>query len=270
METGYKAVGGQRELVRNIRWQSEPKYPMLRDRSNRLPKITEVNFQPSDFQTIWDAITKDVDQMPATENITTLETDDPAPLADPNAKGGPVGNPEVARPKANTPEDRAAKAEKKAAAAPQTPPAEQKASPSSPEPEPEAQAPQEPESTLEETPVGGGEAGSSPAADAPAPVAQTEADQPAADPEQLLKDKLGAEVIDEEPVETDVKTATPEPAAAAAPAAGPVCGDPMPGQTPKVEGCGTQLSKENGSRVQISRLKFKTSLCDDCYAKATA
>jgi hypothetical protein len=44
METGYRAEGGKRIRTRYVRWHPDPKYPLLKDRSGRLPERTDVDF----------------------------------------------------------------------------------------------------------------------------------------------------------------------------------------------------------------------------------
>lgn len=90
METSYVSIKGERVLKRQIRWHAEPRFPNLRDRSGKLPRFTDVDFTPNDYQRIFDAITSDLDAIPESGELETLavEGDDidvPAP-----ADGGPV------------------------------------------------------------------------------------------------------------------------------------------------------------------------------------
>lgn len=90
METGYEAIDGERVKVRQIRWHSEPRYPLLKDRSGRLPRFTEVDFTPGDYDRIFQSIISPaMDDMPESTEVERLETGD-ADAAPPDVKGGPL------------------------------------------------------------------------------------------------------------------------------------------------------------------------------------
>lgn len=113
---------GERVRVRQIRWHSEPKYPALRDRSNKLPRFTDVDFTPDDYWRIFNAITEGLDNLPKSVDLDTLavEGDDAEPVPA-DVKGGPVDAKIPAAKKATT----AKKAPAKEAAAKKPEPTEQ-------------------------------------------------------------------------------------------------------------------------------------------------
>lgn len=230
MESSYVAEGGERVLKRQIRWHAEPRFPKLRDRSGKLPRFTEVDFTDEDYFRIFNTITAGVDDLPEESTVETLQTeaDTSVPAAEPDAKGGPVANPEVPAKKA------AKKAPAKKAAAKKT--AAKKAEP---EPTPESPTP-EPEQT----------------------------ETPAADPVETLADQLGAEVISEEPTpepepEPEEKPESEAPQEKKA----TVCGDQPESMKkfPAYAGCGQVLTKDNAARSQIALLRTKTFICDSCF-----
>jgi hypothetical protein len=73
METDWAAVNGQRGLVRSIRWQPTPRYPILKDRSGRLPATTPVRFTDDDFSNLFQSIVGDhVEEFPETTVVEEL------------------------------------------------------------------------------------------------------------------------------------------------------------------------------------------------------
>lgn len=265
MESYYKAVDNQRVLARHIRWQSDPKIPMVRDRSNNLPRFTDVTFEESDYQTIFDKVFGDVDSLPESTQMHSLETEPQAgegDVAEPDQKGGPVEN-------ASTPK---APAAKKAAA--KKAPAKKAAAAKKADPEPA----KEPDNKVD-TPVdkNGGEKGES-AGQEPAETDKevdkgtdvpTDTKDADAEAQALLESELGAKEIDESTGEDKAEEPPAEepPAKPAERQADWVCGDAKPGLTAKVEGCGTPLTDENKSKVQIARLKYHTDLCEPCFQR---
>lgn len=255
MEQSYVAdpeKKGERKRVRQIRWHSEPKYPALRDRSNRLPRFTEVTFTADDYWQIFNAITGGLDDLPAVTEVETLPTegdDDTTPPAD--EKGGPVANP-------STPPAKKAAAKKAPA---------KKAAARKPEPEPTPEPEPEPE---------------------PEPAAETDvqnddpwqpevkADDAVEQAEALVESELGGQAVEEPEPEpaAEPAPAAPEPKPAAPePKAAKACGEQpasMVGKYDAVDGCGVELSAENAGKAQIAMMKFRTYLCNDCFARKQA
>ena len=245
MEKSFEAVKGQRVEKRQIRWHSEVRFPNLRDRSGKLPRFTEVDFE-NDFQRIFDAIAPVMDELPESKVVETLEVEGDGEVNE-NLEGGPVETVTTPKP----PQKRAAKktAAKKTAA--------KKAAPA-PEPEPEVRQ--------EETPA------PEAATDVPA---QTEA--PAEDPWQPpldhekeavknVLDGLGGEVVQDE---------VPVKAQAPAPKASRVCGDQpdamvKKGTEPLHKGCGKPLNEETAGEAKFSMLKAKAYLCNECWSEFLA
>lgn len=90
MATFWEAVDGERVLSRGIRWSPEPKYPLLKDRSGRLPQFTKVDFTEDDFTRLYSAIVGDfLDQMPESEVVAEVASEVTGePVA--GEEGGPV------------------------------------------------------------------------------------------------------------------------------------------------------------------------------------
>jgi hypothetical protein len=260
MESYYKVVDNKRELARHIRWQSDPKIPMVRDRSANLPRFTDVTFAESDYTTIFEAVFGDVDSLPESSQLADLETEQPeGDVAEPEQKGGPVQNPST--PKAPPAKKAAAKKApaKKAAAKPEP------AGETAPEPTPE------PDTAVDKNEGGNGEPAAqeapaeTPAADTTTDVPEVKPD-PDAEAQALLEKELGA-VAEDAPAETTAPPAEEPPVAPQERAADHICGDAKPGLTAKVEGCGTPLTPENSSKLQIARLKYHTDLCESCFQR---
>lgn len=251
MEKSYEAVDGERVLKRRVRWHSEPKFPMLRDRSGRLPKFTDVQFEDSDFTQLFETIVGSVDDLPASKELESIDVvGDQAPVrvAPADAAGGPVPDPVL------PPVKGARKAPAKKAAEP--PPAEPAALVEPVIEDKDLAAPSE-------KPV-------EPPTEPPEP--QMSAAAPP-DPVALLGETLGAiMVVDEIPAAVEPE-ASPVTEPVAAPAStpkpdAPVCGSQAAGMKGEpVEGCGVVLDASNNSRVAIAQLRTKTRLCVNCWAK---
>jgi hypothetical protein len=250
METSYAAVKGERVLTRQIRWHSEPRFPALRDRSGKLPRFTTIDFTEQDFQRIFDAIAEGLDDLPETADVETLSVEgDDDSVVPADVQGGPVEEPKIPAAKKAAP---AKKAPAKKAAA-------KKAAP--------AKAEEIKGEVVESETAGTGEAvnmetGEITPAGEPLPEIKQDDDAEAV---ALLEQELDATVVEETPVEQP----KPEPAKTTAKA----CGDQPPSMVGKFdarEGCGTTLSADNAGRAQLSMLKFKTYLCDECFEKAKA
>lgn len=260
-ELGTGDKKGERVRVRQIRWHSEPKFPALRDRSNKLPRFTDVDFTPGDFQRIFDAITSGLDDYPESVDVETLSVEgdtEGTPPAD--VSGGPVDEAAVPAPKAPA----------KRAAAKKAPAAKKAAATPEPTPEPAEPVAGEPAEAPAEDPW------TPPVEDAPTVETATDVDAAA---EEALKEGLGAEVVAEElPDPEPEPTPEPEPAKAPAakaaePKAARCCGDQpesMVGKFPAKAGCGVELNADNAGKAQISLIKFRTYLCDEDFAKAQA
>jgi len=259
MEQSYVAGDGdkkgQRVRVRQVRWHSEPKYPSLRDRSNKLPRFTDIDFTENDYWRIFNAITEGLDDLPESQDLESLEVegDTGGEVPGPNESGGPVDKPALPR-KATKTAAKKAPAKKAASKAAEATPVE---------PEPAEQ----PAQAVEDPWV-------------PAAKESDDAEQAAVD---LVKTELGGEVVEEvdepavapEPEKPAKKAAAKPPAKTAAKTAAAKtakhCGD-QPESMTKFEaapGCGRELNASNAGRAQIAVLKAKTYLCDDCFAEFT-
>jgi hypothetical protein len=256
MRTSWAAVDGERTLVRSIQWVPEPKFPILKDRSGRLPKYTKVDFTEDDYTRIYNAIVGDhMEAMPETTVVQELQTsnDEPAAPAPADVKGGPVVTDGEVKPK---------KAAKKAAAKKATSPSVEVTAEGDAKPAPTARTqPVEPTPEPEPEAPAAEEAGSAPTD----VVTQEEA-------VETVAETLGGEVIsDEQPAdEAPEPEPTPEPQERAQPltAKEAVCGDQPPkmvGEREPVEGCGKPLADQ--TKFDLSSLKTGTWLCDSCYAE---
>jgi hypothetical protein len=109
METYYASEGGERVRKNRIRWWPEPGFEMVRSRAVGkegvlLPQFTPVNFDPSDFQVIFDAIASGVDDLEESRVIAEIATEDDVEASElpaPDEGAGPVANPR--QPPANQP-----------------------------------------------------------------------------------------------------------------------------------------------------------------------
>jgi hypothetical protein len=94
MSTYWAAENGERALKRAIRWFPEPRHPILKDRSGRLPRFTDVTFTDEDFEGLYGAIVGDhIESMPETSVVEEIgkETEVSEP-AGPDESGGPVAS----------------------------------------------------------------------------------------------------------------------------------------------------------------------------------
>lgn len=99
MENYYEAEKGKRVRKRHIRWHSDPTYPMLKDRSGKLPEFTPVTFSEEDYTNLRDLLLGGIeDQYASTEVVSEIVTGDPEP-APADMKGGTVSVPEDPTPK---------------------------------------------------------------------------------------------------------------------------------------------------------------------------
>ena len=116
---------GERVQVRNIRWHSEPRFPALRDRFNKLPRFTPIDFTEDDYWRIFNAITEGMDSIPETQVLDEVETaaDSATAPAEADVKGGPVEEPKLPRKQTakKTPAKKATKTAAKKAAPPPEP-----------------------------------------------------------------------------------------------------------------------------------------------------
>lgn len=243
---------GQRVLKRQVRWQPDPKHPILRDQSTKLPRVTEVNFTTDDFQVIFDAIGGGLDDLPASEEIETLEVPEDAPLPDVVEQGGAVEKPAL-------PKAAAKKAAAKKTAAKKT--AAKKAEPA---PVDEASTPV-PEPAPESAPEPQADAPAEPATDAPAddpwqPPLEAEP-EPEPEPDEAALNAPAHEVARQ--AKAKAEAATTKPAGT-----GRLCGSQPPTFAGKYEpapGCGREIaSTDVASKVGLVR--HRTYLCGDCIA----
>lgn len=257
MRTHWAAVNGERALVRTIQWTPEPRFPMLKDRSGRLPKSTKIDFTEDDYQRIYTAIVGDhMESMPETTVIAQLDTADdlataPAP---PDTVGGPVATPEDFKPKAAK-----KAAAKKAAAKPpkvehdETGDATPAVTARTPEPAPTP----EPEAAPEQEEAASSDAGSA-TTDVPT---HTEAVETAAETlgGEVVSDDVAPEVTEQAP-----EAERPQPQTAKE----GVCGDQPPhfvGKRAPLPGCGKPLADQ--TKTDLAVLKTGTWLCDADYAE---
>ena len=273
MEKSYVSEDGERVLKRQIRWHSEPKFPMLRDRSGNLPRFTDVDFTSDDYTRIFEAITAGVDDLPQSTTLETVEDEDAeVQPAAPDKPGGPVGN--VKLPK-NPPAKKAAakKAAKKAEPkpAPDEPVVEEQGTPIDEAKDyPPEDVTGEPFKEPTEDPWKSADQGGGQVAQGEEPENSTGTDVPAAesdetDAQALLEAELGATEIQDEPQgpgEPAAKKATATPVAKATQNCGDVpaglAGDPS-------LGCGKELTPQNAMKRAMAQLRTKTLLCDDCF-----
>ena len=240
MENRWEAEKGKRVRRRHIRWHSDPLYPMLKDRSGRLPETTEVDFTEADFTRIRDAvIPAEVRAMAHRETVAEVETGvvEPAPA---DVAGGPVGV-DTTNPLPSSAKKPAKKAApKKTAAKKATPrPAEVVEAPASKEPDKEA----------------GND--------------EVTHDEGVAEVQQ----QMGATVVEET---TEPKSAGEPDGTAEASTSEPSkkvkkCGDRPPNAPGEgVKGCGRELVSEADRRTaNIASVRHKTFLCPDCVQTVT-
>jgi len=229
MGTYWAAEAGERTLKRAVRWTPEPKYPILKDRSGRLPQFTEVDFTDEDFYRIYNALVGDfVDQMPAATVLTEVES--PAEAHEPvgpDEKGGPIATVK------DFPRRKSDKKDK-------------------PEPEPKpdpVQAPVEVDAT-------------------PVPAKEPDVAPPEAALTDVSTTELAAAVVGT-PVPSTEEEVISSPAEADEPKReAPKCGDQPEsrrGVADAVTGCGKNLEDEPRDRVNIALLRTNTFLCNECF-----
>lgn len=273
MEKTYVAEGGERVLKRQIRWHSEPRFPTLRDRFNVLPRFTDVTFAPSDYESIFSLIAASLDDVPESGEVETLEVQGDGDVAPADVQGGPIPGADLPKPAAKRTAAKKTAAKKAAAPKSAPEPAPAPATPVAEEaPAASAEDPWTPPANVEPTPEGEPtlqeQIAASKAAEKPAE--ETPAEPTADDAEALLAQELGAEAIAEElaapePPKAEQPKSAPAASATKAPA---LCGDQpasFVGKHEAVPGCGRELSKENATRSQISMIRLKTWLCDECH-----
>jgi hypothetical protein len=270
METSYvQGQGdkkGERVRVRNIRWHAEPRFPSLRDRFNKLPRFTTVDFTERDFWRIFEHITEGMDSIPETKTVDEAEggSEPAVEPAEADAKGGPVESPQLPR---NQAAKRAAKKVAKKAPAKKAVKGQhvELAEPVRHEDEkpvaegghtPQPKDPWTPPSTATDVAV---EAIKGVQAEAVAEMDKAVG---------LLTEELGAEEVktETEMREELAKAEKPKRTAKA-------CGDQPDSMAARgfeaAPGCGRELSADNAGKAQIAVLKAKTYLCDDCFAAFT-
>ena len=264
---GEGEQAGERVRTRQIRWHSEPKYPALRDRSNKLPRFTDVNFNDQDFWQIFNAITSGLDDLQKGGEVETLATEtdgqEPAAEAPAGSEGGVLDKPELPRTgvakKAVAKKTTAKKAAAKKTAAPEPEPA--------PEPDeaPAATDVPAPGSGEHWTPPADSDVAADPTSDAPSESGSSDAE---------AAESATAPPASAEPSEQPAESPTPPPAPAAEKAADGAkparkCGDQPSTFVDKydpVPGCGEVLTPENAGKAQIAMVKHRTYLCNGCLS----
>ena len=256
MTTQWKANKGERVLTRGIRWKADPAFPMLKDRSGRLPEFTPVNFTAEDYTNLLVHMGEAMDSLRPSETVGEIALPASASPAPPNLKGGPV------EPKEDAP---APKPAAKKAAAPK-----------------KAAKPAEPQPPDNVTVLKGVEVEEVGAVSVPADEPTQTAPEPASTPVEdsaehtaalsLVQDNLGAAVVTE-PDEVD-PTPTPAPAAAP-PRTERTCGTPGRNKDGTInaspaQGCGKSLAEEDKNLVNVAFIKTRTYLCADCFKQQRA
>ena len=258
METGYVAEQGKRIKKRWIRWHSEPKYPILKDRSGQLPQTTPIVFSDDDYTVLFNHIVGDhVDAFPASTVVDELEVERDADPAPPDVAGGPVDVPKGAlrgKPakkttkKATTKKAAAKKAGQEAGQAVADKQKENAGATSAPAQDKAADRAENQEQT---------------STDVPDPDVDKGQDEPTEDQAvKTVQDELGGTEVD---AESDNQPADESPKSTSEEA---VCGSQPPHFAGKVDpapGCGRSLADVPRDRVNIALLRTKTRLCPDCF-----
>jgi hypothetical protein len=235
MGTYWQAVDGKRTLKRAIRWTPEPRYPILKDRSGKLPSTTEVNFTDEDFLGLYQKIVGDhIDAMPATHVLEEVG-DEMIPTA------APVGPDERGGPVAEVKDFPRSKADKKQ----KTPPSEQTAIEVTETDATPAPVPATPDVVAEETDV-----------PTTTPVVEeTPPELDATDGDKEVNKEVNKEA---EPVDKSGKEAV-------------LCGSQparLVGKSDPAPGCSTPMpmdNEEDKNRGNISLLRTNTYLCEKCF-----
>lgn len=279
LETYYIGEDGKRVRKRHIRWHADPFYPLLKDRSGRLPQYTDIDFTEDDFYRIYNAIVGEfLDDLPEATEIETLEVAAPVAAAPPDVTGGPVEVGKLPTKRAATSQSKAgqasAAARKKAAADQKAADKEgiAKAAAAVAEKGGDVAIEEKPDATTESTdgPVQVDEQQvSTDVVDSAAAkvqaglggevVADTKPPVPPAAP-------APADVADEdepsEPSDSNVEKCGDQPAGLAGKFA-PASGTGTDGHTFP---CGKSLAAEPRDRVNIAVLRTKTLLCSECFS----
>ncbi len=252
MEKSYVSENGTRTLKRQIRWHSEPRYPMAKDRSGRLPRFTDIDFTDNDFQRIYTAIVGDhMKDLPETGTFEELDTGEVEP-APPDLKGGPVDVEPIPGPRASLAKKAAAKKKlapkPKAEAETETDAGDSSAPPAEDATE-TAPSESQPETRVENV-DGVGEVNTD-----TGEIANTVSDEQAV---ENVKEQLDATEVEEPPAKASDDAYPDNPL---------VCGDQPAGAHRKhaaVPGCGKSLAEENRDQVNIALLRTHTLLCAAC------
>jgi len=229
MDTDWEAVNGKRTLVRSIKWTPEPRHPILKDRSGRLPRITPVDFTDRDYYGIYEAIVGDhIDKLP---EATTVEViGEPEPEA-----ANPVGPDETGGPVASVKDFPRTKTDKKRTTPTDQTTIEVTETDADPVPVPDTT-----DVLVEET-----------EAQPTTPVVEEVADIPAGDTPEIAE----KEEVTSEPAKAD-KSEKEAPLCGSQPAR-------LVGKSEPAPGCGNPLASK--ARGNITLLRTNTYLCDDCF-----
>jgi hypothetical protein len=233
MDTYWEAVEGKRTLSRGIKWSPEPKHPILKDRSGRLPRFTDVTFTDRDYYGLYEAIVGD--HIDALEPSVVIEA-----VGEPEVDAEPASPDETGGPVASVKDFPRTKADKK----------------------------KKPASDTDQVTIEVTETDATPVSPAGAEeVRDTPADVDTPDPTTDVVAEVAESSTTESPTEPEkkeVKSATktadkPEKEAL-------LCGSQparLVGKSEPAPGCGTPLaSKERGN---ITLLRTNTYLCDNCF-----
>lgn len=255
MATYWMAEDGKRVLKRGIKWSPEPSFPILKDRSGRLPVFTDVTFTEADYTGLRGHFTSGLEQLEASTDVGTIDLGESTEPAGPDETGGPVPVKSEQMPRTAAKKSVA----KKAAVA---------ARANVPKAKPHVEVT---------------ERGADPApADPPAESAATDVD-PHAEAVDLVTGELGGQVVTEA-ADADASSESDAPAdpspTAPAPAQEeerqvPTCGTPgrmrngtlTPDPAP---GCGKSLADENRDVMNIAFVRTRTYLCGACWAAIRA
>lgn len=258
MGSFWEAESGERVLKRGIRWEADPKHPIVKDRFGLLPKWTEVDFTEADYGRIFTALMTGMEELDgvASELVETVQTDAdrrPPPVKA-NLRGGPVQAKAAAKPR------RAVRPEPTTPSTPATPlapPAGGASLAPTPQPAATTTATTTTDVTSDETA----------AAEPTQPVGDQPADEAPATPEQALQTIAAAglrpQVLSVNRTTEDTGTT---PTTNGTSPTQRHCGDPArAGAKAQREGCGKPVDPDH-ELTKIASVRWRTLLCPDCYA----
>lgn len=266
IESTYAAEKGKRSLARTARWQPDPKHPILRDQSTRLPATTKVSFTQDDYQQIFDAISGGLDSLPASAVVGEIETPAQAPVPDSVDEVGALKSPTLPPAKKAAAKKTAAK---KTAAAPAKAEVTEVAEPAEVvPPSTDVEPAEEPKAPKEDPwePPAVAEPEAAAAAHLVEDVTMVEAARQA-------KAKADAKAAAKAPVDVTHSVVLPDEPEATAPKppGTKVCGSQpvtFAGKHEAFPGCGNDIPPGTTS-ASVSIVRHKTFLCPACFESAS-